>query len=360
MAAGLSAYSRLDRLVHRIAFSAPAVQLAAADIEKTAYKARYKSASADRPIFITSLPRAGTTVLLEAFHQLPGMATHLYRDMPFVMAPILWSTISKGFRKPAKMAERAHKDGLQVGYDSPEAFEEILWRTFWPGKYASGQIGLWTESDRDEEGEAFLRDHIRKIIALRCPDQVAQGRYISKNNGNIARLELIVALFPAGEILVPLRRPLDHAASLLKQHLNFLKQHSENDFTRRYMADIGHYEFGALHRPIRFPGLEDLLEGRDERTLDYWLAYWVAAFEHVRTRRDKVRIVPYEALCGDGPTVFRELCGQLGVGDAQAVARAGEIFRRGTDHAVSTDEVDEDLRMSSQALYADLGGDLGV
>ena len=95
-------------------------------------------------------------MLLEAFHQLPGMATHLYRDMPFVMAPILWSTISKGFRKPAKMAERAHKDGLQVGYDSPEAFEEILWRTFWPGKYASGQIGLWTESDRDEEGEAFL------------------------------------------------------------------------------------------------------------------------------------------------------------------------------------------------------------
>ena len=90
--------------------SAPsAVQLAAADIEKTAYKARYKSASADRPIFITSLPRAGTTVLLEAFHQLPGMATHLYRDMPFVMAPILWSTISKGFGKPAKMAERAHK-----------------------------------------------------------------------------------------------------------------------------------------------------------------------------------------------------------------------------------------------------------
>ena len=50
-------------------------------------------------------------------HQLPGMATHLYRDMPFVMAPILWSTISKGFRKPAKMAERAHKDGLQVGYE---------------------------------------------------------------------------------------------------------------------------------------------------------------------------------------------------------------------------------------------------
>jgi hypothetical protein len=27
------------------------------------------------------------------------------------------------------MAERAHKDGLQVGYDSPEAIEEILWRT---------------------------------------------------------------------------------------------------------------------------------------------------------------------------------------------------------------------------------------
>ena len=31
-----------------------------------------------------------------------------------------------------------------------------------------------------------------------------------------------------------------------------------------------------------------------------------------------VAAVPYEALCGDGTTVFRELCGQLGVGDAQS------------------------------------------
>jgi hypothetical protein len=355
--AGLSAYSRLDRLVHRIAFAAPAVQLAAADIEKTAYKTRYETASPDRPIFITSLPRAGTTVLLTALSRLPGMATHLYRDMPFVMAPILWSTISGAFRKPAKIAERAHRDGIQIGYDSPEAFEEIVWRTFWPDKYASGQIGLWTENDRNAEGEAFLRDHMRKIIALRCPDQMAQGRYLSKNNSNIAKLDLILAVFPAGEILVPLRWPLDHAASLLSQHLNFLKQHSEDDFTRRYMGDIGHYEFGALHRPIWFPGLEDLLKGRDKRTLDYWLAYWVAAFEHVRARRHKVRIVPYEALCADGPAVFRDLCGQIVVEDLQAVARAGEIFHpRETKRAVSRKDVDEDLRLRSQTLYVDLGG----
>jgi hypothetical protein len=356
VAAGLNAYSRLDRLVHRIAFSTPAVQLAAADIEKTAYKHRYASASPDNPIFITSLPRAGTTVLLTALCRLPYMASHVYRDMPFVMAPILWSTISSGFRKPPKMAERAHQDGIQVGYDSPEAFEEIVWRTFWPGKYVSDKIDLWTENDRDEDGEAFLRDHIRKIIALRCPDQVAQGRYISKNNGNMARLDLIGIIFPAAQILVPLRRPLDHAASLLKQHLNFLKRHSEDDFARRYMADIGHYEFGALHRPIRFPGVEDLLKGRDEHTLDYWLAYWIAAFEHVRNHRGKVLIVPYEMLCADGPAVLRDLCAQLAIGDAQAALKLSEVFHRKRDCALSTSKVDDELTTRSQQLYADLGG----
>ena len=29
--------------------------------------------------------------------------------------------------------ERAHGDGMTIGYDSHEAFEEVLWRAFWPG-----------------------------------------------------------------------------------------------------------------------------------------------------------------------------------------------------------------------------------
>jgi len=35
------------------------------------------------------------------------------------------------------------------------------------------------------------------------------------------------------------------------------------------MSDIGHYEFGDLHRPIDFPGLDDLTRGRDPSKPDY-------------------------------------------------------------------------------------------
>ena len=58
-------YTFLDRVIHRIAFLSPAVQLTAADIEKAIFAAAYRDVTISRPVFITSLPRAGTTVLLE-------------------------------------------------------------------------------------------------------------------------------------------------------------------------------------------------------------------------------------------------------------------------------------------------------
>jgi hypothetical protein len=112
-------YSVLDRLLHRIAFSTPSIQLTAADIEKSVFGSVYETFVAAKPIFITSLPRAGTTLMLEVLHRFPSLATHTYRDMPFVMAPILWSRLSIAFRQGAESIERAHGDGMQFGYDSP-------------------------------------------------------------------------------------------------------------------------------------------------------------------------------------------------------------------------------------------------
>ncbi len=144
-------YSALDRFLHRIAFSAPSIQFTAADIEKKIFGAVYDNVKAAQPIFITSLPRAGTTLLLEVLQCFPSLATHNYRDMPFVMAPVFWSRLSSSFRKRAELSERAHGDGMQIGYDSPEAFEEILWRAFWPEKYSETGIALWGVADGKKE-----------------------------------------------------------------------------------------------------------------------------------------------------------------------------------------------------------------
>ena len=100
-------YSALDRLLHRIAFSTPSAQIIAADIENKVLGSVFASTQAARPIFIASLPRAGTTLFLEVLSQFPSLASQSYRDMPFVMAPLLWSRVSRAFRKRAELNERA-------------------------------------------------------------------------------------------------------------------------------------------------------------------------------------------------------------------------------------------------------------
>jgi len=60
---------------------------------------------------------------LNALSALPAMCVHTYRHMPFVLCPLLWHRVSRGLRQESKLSERAHGDGLLVGFDSPEAFE---------------------------------------------------------------------------------------------------------------------------------------------------------------------------------------------------------------------------------------------
>lgn len=344
-------YSPLDRLLHRIAFSCSSLQLTAADIENKVFQAVYGEARARRPIFITSLPRAGTTLLLEALHLFPSLAAHSYRDMPFVMAPVIWSRLSRSFRKAADPRERAHGDGMQIGYDSPEAFEEILWRAFWPEKYGETGIALWREADHGSEAQAFFVEHMKKIIALRRPDRKGDGRYISKNNGNIARLQLIGRMFPDAGILVPFRNPADHAASLCRQHRHFAAQQRSEPFIRRYMADLGHFEFGDLHRPIGFPGLEELIAERDPLTADYWLGYWIAAFEHVLACRDAVTLVSYDAACADGRSAIAQICARLGIAEEGTTEAAAALFRKPVPRQLDAGDLDPALRDRAEALH---------
>jgi hypothetical protein len=217
----LQTVSALDCLVHWIAFCSPRVQLAAAELERLAFSAAYENVETGPPVFVTSMPRAGTTILLEALHRFPSLATQLYRDMPFVMSPVLWSKLSGAFRVPATMQERAHGDKLQIGYDSPESFEEVLWRAFWPEKYGNASIGPWGAADFKEDAWEFISEHMKKIVALRSPNRAMAGRYLAKNNANIARLDLLEKMFPDASIVLPIRHPVQHVRALHRQHYNF-------------------------------------------------------------------------------------------------------------------------------------------
>ena len=150
---------------------------------------------------------------------------------------------------------------------------------------------------------------MQKIVSLRHPQDLT-SRYLSKNNCNIARIGTIKAMFPDSSIIIPLRNPIEHAISLWRQHKNFLEQHASNDFIRKYMADIGHYEFGILHRPIQFPELKLLITGLNPELLDYWIAYWIAAFEYLAEQSDIV-FLSYENLCQAPYQSLNKLCQQI-------------------------------------------------
>lgn len=329
--ADASGYAPGDRLMHALAFSGPRMHRALARLDDGLHARRLSEARTGPPIFITSLARGGTTALLNALHELPQIATHRYADMPFMSAPMLWARLA-GEPDGGARRERSHGDGLEIGLQSPEAFDEIFWRLHWPEKYHDDRIDLWRPEDARPEAQAFLTRHFDKIALLRRPegarDAAAGIRYLSKNNANVARLALLPRAFPGARVVVPLREPSAHAASLYRQHRNFLTVHAEDPFAERYMRDIGHLEFGALHRPIAFD--LNLLSRHDPGTADYWLAYWLAAFDHVSWHAQDVLLIAQDDLRASPVATMDALMPRLGLDDAPGLDWARH-FRAGAD-----------------------------
>jgi hypothetical protein len=121
-------------------------------------------------------------------------------------------------------------------------------------------------------------------------------------------------------ILTPFRSPIEHARSLLRQHLNFLDIHRSEAFARDYMRSIGHLDFGANLKPVNFGGWMDRPRPAAD-TLDFWLTYWCAAFEHLLAHRSaRMHFISYERLCAEPVQgLFR-------------VATAAGVERRGFVH----------------------------
>lgn len=134
-------YPASDRFLHALAFAGPGVQKAVSRLEDWLVPKAAVMPTAP-PIFVTSIARGGTTALLKALHDMPDVATHTYRDMPFVTAPALWHKLSGGAKRQVARKQRAHGDGLEIDLDSPEAFEEVLWKMFWPEKYRGAGIDM--------------------------------------------------------------------------------------------------------------------------------------------------------------------------------------------------------------------------
>jgi len=346
-------YSWLDKTLHRIAFKSLRLQSQFSEMEDDFFAKDLKSIDISSPVFITALPRAGTTLLLELCYEQGEFSTHNYRNMPFLFIPLLWSKFSALFGSSTNKSQlRAHGDGMDVNLDSPEAFEEVLWKHFFPDQYQRDGISCFS-SKQNKTFNSFFRSHIKKVILLR-KNGANNKRYISKNNLNICRLAYIEKLFPESKIVIPLRDPIQHAFSMLKQHKNFSELHKVDDFGRDYMRDIGHFDFGVNLKPINFNQWLDATE-TSPMGIAFWVNYWIAAYEAILNADvPNVCFFCYETFTDYPEESLAALADYLNLENREAlVAQSGRITA-GHQHNIDTSGLSDDVMNHLTRLHVQL------
>lgn len=348
-----NSYSKNEEKLHYIAFSSWSVQKALSGLEDIIFSARIKHIKVDRPVFVTALPRAGTTLLLELCTNADDFVSHTYRDMPFIMVPMLWDKFSKNFQIEQGKVERAHGDGMMVSVDSAEAFEEIIWNYFWFERYHKHSISPW--ADESKPGfEEFMKQHVKKIISLRSRGQTS-ARYISKNNLNISRIPYIKNIFPDSIILVPFREPVQHALSLLRQHMNFLGIHSQDGFAKMYMEAIGHFEFGDNLKPVNFDRWLRDTDFIDTEALNFWLAYWLASYKNLlNSNSDNIALLNYEKLCQNPEQGLEFIANTLFINNTTSFIAQSSRILPPHKHSYNKAEIDPKLLEEAQTLFSQL------
>jgi len=284
-------YSFLSKTIHHLALNNNFIQEMLHDIELSIYKKSIKLDNLKSHIFISGLPRSGTTALMNFLYKTEKFASLTYRDMPFIVSPNLWSKISKKIKaKPQK--ERMHSDNLSINIDSPEALDEIFWRIKLQKKY------IFNDKLIPHEADEFTITEFRNFVSL-ILYKYNKEVYLSKNNNNILRLESLIKAYPNCLIIIPFRDPLQQAYSLLKQHEHFTKIQNEDKFTRKYMSYLVHYEFGTLHRPYYFEDNKNV--PFKSGSLDYWLLQWVNTYTYLLkdkfSKSKNIMFINYESFC---------------------------------------------------------------
>jgi hypothetical protein len=259
----------------------------------------------DRPIYVAGLARSGSTILLETLASHPDVATHRYRDYPLIFTPYWWNRwLDRVARRDEQPTERSHKDGIAITSNSPEAFEEMLWMAFFPGLHDPSHGSSFDDPAADHQGFArFYVEHMRKLLAVR-----GRRRYVAKGNYNVTRLGYLLRLFPDARFVVPVRDPVWHIASLMKQQALFTKGQQDNPAAVRHLQRVGHFEFGLDRRAIAVGDPQRVAEvmalWQNGAEVEGWARYWSLIHDHVAevlAESPEIRaatyVVRYEDLC---------------------------------------------------------------
>jgi hypothetical protein len=291
------------------------------EAEYDAFGKRLDQLSIEAPVFVAGLARSGTTMALTLLAQADGVATHRYRDFPFLCVPLAWNWLQDrlGGRGEPEAVERPHRDRIRITKESAEAFEEPIWQAFFPRLHDPARCHVLGADAANPEFEEFFAAHLRKILWLR-----GGRRYVSKGNYNLARIEYLARLFPDARFVVPVRAPLAHVRSLVEQHALFRGYAQHDARVPKYLAAAGHYEFGPQRQPLNFDArrIGEIEAGWRESEARGYARQWAQAYAHVERLRGKpalaerILVVRFETLCARPASTVRELLDFCGLTDA--------------------------------------------
>lgn len=300
-----------------------------ADLETDFVARRLDHVVIDRPVFLTGLARSGTTILLTLLSRAHRVATHRYRDFPFLEMPFFWNWFQDHFASQSTCGprERIHADRIMITPDSPEAFEEPLWQSHFDWLHDPRRVHVLDETVARPDFEDAFSTHLRKILSLRDGD-----RYLSKGNYNVTRIRYLARLFRDARFIVPIREPVSHVHSLVQQHRLFSRLAIEDARVPVYLRAAGHYEFGAQRTPINVCAEH---VGRIEAAWqdgDNYRGYarqWAAIYRYVEELRsstsglaERITIIRYEDLCTNPQRALKELLAATSLVDRDGRVRA--------------------------------------
>ena len=284
-----------------------------ARVESAVLKDETAAIELTRPIYIAGVARSGTTILTEMLARHPDLASHFYADFPNIYTPFWRHWLAERLPgTPAAAVERAHKDRLMITAESPEAVEEVIWMQFFDRLHDSAECQVLDASTDNSAFETFYRDHLRKLLLAR-----GRKRYLTKGNYNTTRLAYIQKLFPDARFVVPVRNPVNHVASLVKQDRLFLENSAQDPRVPHQLRMSGHYEFGPDKACIHTGDdtVADAIHAhwREGRLIHGWALYWNSVYATVLDQieanpalKKAVMLLRYEDLCSKShETIFR-------------------------------------------------------
>ena len=315
-------FSLSERLLHNLITKNKLLGKFLFEFEKILFLKKTKECKNNKHIFVSGLPRSGSSIFTIFLHNTGKFGSLTYADSPFLLAPNFFSKFKK--KNEIKNFQRIHGDGIKISLNSPEALDNLFFLTY------------------KSEFHLNIVDYINLILF-----KTSQKRYLSKNNNILNEFELLFDLFPNMILVVPFRNPIQQSLSLLRQHQNIKSKQIKNKFILDYMNSIGHNEFGLGYKfrnpPNKFSDPENI-----NHWIEQWYFYYKSTIDKFKNKKN-VYFLNYELICEDA-NYFKKFCKVLEID----LINSENKFSNKNSH--KTENINDKIHTLSIQLYNDLTG----